>query len=120
MPRFVVRWIATGLAIVLTGYLLPGVRWEGAFAVIMAALVLGLLNAVVRPVLIILTLPISFFTLGIFLLFINAFTLWLAVQIVPGFSITGVSYIWAALLITLISWILNWFMKADERRPRRY
>ena len=115
MPRFIVRWFVTGLAIVLASYLLPGIHIASTSALIMAALVLGLLNSVVRPILILLTLPITFFTLGLFLLVINAFTLWLAARIVPGFAITGISYLWAALLITIISWFLNMFMRREEK-----
>lgn len=115
MPRFVIRWIVTGLAIVLTSYLLPGVEFESTLALIMAALVLGLLNAIVRPILIILTLPITLLTLGLFLLAVNAATLWLTDAIVPGFEVVGTSYIWAALLITIFSWLINLFIRKEER-----
>ncbi len=118
MPRFVIRWFVTGLAIILASYLLPGIHIESTAALIMAALVLGLLNSIVRPVLIILTFPITVLTLGIFLLLVNAVTLWLAANIVPGFSIVGTSYIWAALVITVISWLLNMFIRKEERRNR--
>lgn len=116
MSRFAVRWFVTGLAIILASYVLPGIRIESTTALIMAALVLGLLNSVVRPILILLTLPITVATLGIFLLFVNAVTLWLAAKIVPGFDVVGTSFIWAALLITIISWLLNIFIRKEERR----
>ena len=116
MPRFLIRWLITGLAIVLTSYLLPGVIFESSFALVIAALVLGLLNSIVKPVLIVLTLPITVMTLGIFLLFVNAVTLWLTAVIVPGFEVHGTSYIWAALLITIFSWLINMFVKKEERR----
>ncbi|MCK4771869.1 MAG: phage holin family protein [Candidatus Latescibacteria bacterium] len=115
MPRFLIRWLVTGLAIVLASYLLPGVVFESTFALVMGALVLGLLNSIVRPVLIILTLPITVMTLGLFLLVVNAITLWLATVLVPGFEVRGTSYIWAALLITIISWLLNMFIRKEER-----
>ena len=116
MPRFLIRWSVTALAIVITSYLLPGVEYETAFALIMAALVLGLLNSIVRPILILLTLPITVLTLGLFLLIINAFTLFLTDWIVPGFDVHGISYIWAALLITIFSWFINMFIRKEERR----
>ncbi len=116
MPRFMIRWFVTGLAIMLASYLLPGIQIESTTALIMAALVLGLLNTVVRPILIILTLPITLVTLGIFLLAVNAVTLWLAAKIVPGFEIVGASYIWTALLITIISWLLNMFIRKEEQK----
>ncbi len=118
MSRFLVRWLVTGLAIVLTSYLLPGVNFESPLALIMGALVLGLLNAVVRPVLIVLTLPITVLTLGLFLLIVNAVTLWLTTVIVPGFEVRGASYIWAALLITIFSWFINMFIRKEEHRER--
>ena len=83
------------------------------------ALVLGLLNAVVRPVLVLLTLPVTLVTLGLFLLVLNALMLWLAVLLVPGFEVVGTSYILAALLITLFSWIINAAFRAEERSRRR-
>ncbi len=116
MPRFLIRWLVTGLAIVLTSYLLPGVIFESSFALVMAALVLGLLNSIVKPVLILLTLPITVMTLGFFLLIVNAVTLWLTAVIVPGFEVHGTSYIWAALLITIFSWLINMFVKKEEHR----
>jgi len=116
MPKFMIRWLVTALAIVLASYLMAGVQYDTSFTLIMAALVLGLLNTVVRPILIVLTFPITMVTLGLFLLVVNAVTLWLTASIVPGFSIEGTSYIWAALLITIISWIINLFVKKEERR----
>ena len=120
MSRFILRWFITGLAIILASYVIPGIYIESTGALIMAALVLGLLNSIVRPILIILTLPITFVTLGLFLLVINAFTLWLAARIVPGFGIEGVSYIWTALVITLTSWLLNLFVRKEERGRRHH
>ncbi|MFC1500065.1 phage holin family protein [Candidatus Zixiibacteriota bacterium] len=116
MPKFVTRWLVTALAIVLASYLMSGVQYDTAFTLIMAALVLGLLNAIVRPVLVILTLPITMITLGLFLLVVNAITLKLTAAIVPGFGIEGTSYIWAALLITVLSWFINLFIRKEERR----
>ncbi len=116
MPRFMLKWFVTGLAIILASYLLPGIRIDSTMALIMAALVLGLLNAVVRPILFLLTLPITVMTLGLFLLVVNAITLWLADKIVPGFTVEGTSYVWAALIITICSWLLNLFIRKEERR----
>ncbi len=115
MPKFVVRWLVTALAIVLASYLMAGVQFDSAFTLIMAALVLGFLNAIVRPILIILTLPITMITLGFFLLVVNAITLKLTDAIVPGFEIQGTSYIWAALVITVLSWFINLFIRKEER-----
>ncbi len=116
MPKFVTRWLVTALAIILASYFMAGVQFDSAFTLVMAALVLGLLNAIVRPILVVLTLPITMVTLGIFLLVVNAVTLWLTAAIVPGFEIEGTSYIWAALLITILSWFINLFIRKEERR----
>ncbi len=78
MPRFMLKWFVTGLAIIIASHLLPGIRIESTMALIMAALVLGLLNATVRPILFFLTLPITVMTMGLFLLVVNAVMLWLA------------------------------------------
>jgi putative membrane protein len=118
MPRFLIRWFVTGLAIVLTSYLLPGIYIASTGALIMAALVLGLLNVILRPVLIFLTLPITLLTLGLFLLVLNALMLWLTTLVVPGFQVAGTSYILAALLITLFSWVINSVFRTEERRRR--
>ncbi len=120
MPKFFVRWLVTALAIVLASYLMPGVQFDSSFTLIMAALVLGLLNTIVRPILIVLTFPITMISLGIFLLVVNAVTLWLTASIVPGFTIEGSSYIWAALLITIISWFINLFIRKEERQEYRH
>ena len=89
MPFFV-RMMASTIAILLIAYLLPQVKMaDGVLAALAAAFVLGLVNAVIRPVFILLTLPVTVFTFGIFLLVINGLLLWLVSAIVPGFHING-------------------------------
>jgi putative membrane protein len=101
------RWIVNAAALLLVAYLYPGVTVEGFGAALIAALVLGLVNAVLRPLLIILTLPVTLLTLGLFIFVINALLFWFVAEIVHGFRVTGFG---AALLgsilfsiITLIS-----------------
>ena len=108
MP-FVVRMGANAIAILLIAYLMPMVLYtEGAMAALGAAFVLGLVNAVVRPIFILLTLPVTVFTLGIFLLVINGLLLWLVSGIVPGFHVNGFfGAVAGSVLISLISWILT-------------
>src|SRR6516162_9030960 len=111
MLTLIARWIVNAAALLLVAYLYPGVQVEGFWPALWAALVLGLVNAVIRPILIILTLPATLLTLGLFLFVINALMFWLVAEIVKGFSVNG---FWAALLgsilysiITLVtSWIL--------------
>jgi putative membrane protein len=106
---FAVRMGANAIAILLIAYLLPMVlHTEGALAALGAAFVLGLVNAVIRPIFILLTLPVTVFTLGIFLLVINGLLLWLVSGIVPGFHVNGFfGAVAGSVLISLISWILT-------------
>ena len=108
MP-FLVRMGANAIAILLITYLLPSVMsTDGVLAAITAAFVLGLVNAVVRPIFVLLTFPITVVTLGIFLLVINGLLLWLVTAIVPGFHVGGFfGAIVGSLLLSVISWVLT-------------
>ncbi len=108
MP-FVVRMGANAIAILLIAYLLPQVMSaEGAMAALGAAFVLGLVNAVIRPIFILLTLPVTVLTLGIFLLVINGMLLLLVAGIVPGFHVNGFfGAVAGSVLISVISGILT-------------
>jgi len=97
------------LAIIITAYLLPGVKLTGFFAALVTALILGLINAFIRPVLILLTLPLNILTLGLFTLVINALLIMLAAAIVPGFAVQG---FWWALLFGLVLAIVNYALGA--------
>ena len=102
--RFLLSWLIYTLAIIVTAYLLPGVVIESLLAAFILALVLGLINAVLRPIVLILTLPINILTLGLFTLVINALLVMLADFIVSGFS---VSSFWWAFLFSIILSIVN-------------
>jgi putative membrane protein len=106
---FLLRVAINALAIVLADALLPGLRLDGLLAAAAAGLVLGLVNAVVRPVLLILTLPITLVTLGLFLLVLNGLCLWLVAALVPGFHVGG---FWSAVLGALIVSAASWVMTA--------
>ncbi len=97
--KMLVRWLLLAAALLLVAYLYPGVSVIGFGSAMVAALVLGLLNAVVRPLLVLLTLPVTVVTLGLFLFVINALMFWAAASILEGFSVTGFG---AALLGSLI------------------
>jgi putative membrane protein len=104
MKRFLIHWLVIALALWVTAYVLPGVSVDSTQALAIAAIVLGLVNALIRPVLTILTLPITILTLGLFYLVINGFTFLLASKLVPGFHVGG--FWWAvlgALLVSIIS-----------------
>ena len=105
---FLLSWLISAVAIVITAYLLPGVRLSGFLAALITAVVLGLVNAVIKPVLILLTLPLNILTLGLFTLVINALLIMLTSAIVPGFS---VSSFWQALLFSLVLAVVNYVLQ---------
>ncbi len=101
---FLINWLVSGLAIVIAAYLLPGIRLTGFFAALVTALVLGLINAVIKPVLLLLTLPINILTLGLFTLVVNALLILLTAKIVPGFQVDG---FWWALAFSVVLALVN-------------
>ena len=108
---FVIRLLIHMVAILIISYLLPGViRVDGVLAALAAAFLLGLVNIVVRPILIFLTLPLTLLTLGLFLLVINGLMLWLVAALVKGFHVNGFwGAVFGSILISLVSWILSKF-----------
>jgi len=115
--RFLVRLIVTALAVVIAAYILPGVKVDGGLTAIVVALVLSLLNAFIKPLLIILTIPITVVTLGLFLLVINALIIIATDKLVDGFEVNG---FWYALLfsivLTVVVSLLNRLVKEEDRR----
>ncbi len=103
--------ILSGIAVVIAAYLLPGVELENFVAAIVVAVVIGVLNAFLRPILIILTLPINILTLGLFTFVINALIVVVTSSIVPGFRVDN---FWWAILFSLVLSIVNWFLSAID------
>ncbi len=101
----IIRWLINALVILVLPYIIPGVSVQNFYTALIVALVLGILNALVRPVLILLTLPIDILTLGLFVFVINAFLIWLVSTFVKGFSISGFG---PALVAALILWLASW------------
>ena len=111
MLSLLARWIVNAAALLLVAYLYPGVTVESFFAAAMAALVLGLVNAVIRPILILLTLPATLLTLGLFLFVINALMFWLVAEIVPGFKVTGFgAALLGSILYSVITLLTSWLL----------
>ena len=105
LMRFLIHWIVTGIALAATAWVLPGVHLTSERALAVAALVLGLVNALVRPILFVLTLPITVLTLGLFYLVVNGLAFALAARLVPGFEVDSLlQAILGAVLVSLISW----------------
>jgi putative membrane protein len=108
---FLIRVVINTLAIVLAGALLPGIRVDSFLSALAAGLLLGLVNAVVRPVLLILTLPITLLTLGLFILVLNGLCFWLVASLVAGVHVAGFwSAVLGALLVSLVSWLVSAFV----------
>jgi putative membrane protein len=106
--RFLARLVLNGIAIIVAAWIVPGLQLTGMLPALVAGVILGVVNALVRPVLLILTLPLTLVTLGLFIFVINAVCLALTAWLVPGFSIAGLwSAFFGALLVTIVSWILN-------------
>ena len=102
--NFLIRLLITALAVILTSYLLPGVHVESFLSAIILSLLLALLNVTLKPILIIITIPVTFLTLGLFLLVINALMILLADAILPGFIVDG---FWWAVAFSIVLWIIN-------------
>lgn len=115
--NFLIRILLSSLAVIIVSYLLPGVDVEDFFAALIVAVVLSLLNMTVKPLLIILTIPLTVFTMGLFLLVINALIILLADGVVPGFEVSG--FWWAllfSLLLSLTNSLLFQLSGTDDRR----
>ena len=102
--NFLIRLLLSALAVIIVSYLMPGVYVEGFLVAVILALVLSLLNMTIKPILIVLTIPLTVVTLGIFLLVINALMILLADWIIPGFGVDG---FWWALLFSILLSITN-------------
>jgi putative membrane protein len=112
MSGFLFRWLATALAIAAVAYLLPGIEVDGAWAAALAGLLLGLVNAVLRPVLLLLTLPITILTFGLFALVINGAMLALVAALVEGVHVSGFgAAVLGALLISALATVLSWLLR---------
>lgn len=102
-----INWLVSTLAIIVAAQLLPGVHVASFTSALVTAVVLGIINAIIKPILIILTLPINILTLGLFTFVINALLILLASKIVPGFTVDGFG--WAFLFSILLS-LINFFL----------
>lgn len=114
MAYFILRVLVAALGLWLATEWVPGISVSTAGTLILAALLLGLVNAIVRPIVVILTLPFTLVTLGLFLLIVNAAMLGLVAAFLPGFSIAGFwPAFWAAIVVSIVSWIGSVLFKKD-------
>ena len=99
----IINWVISAIVIFAIAYFLPGVHVANFTSALIAALVIGIINAIIKPVLVILTLPINLLTLGLFTFVINAVLVLLASAIVPGFTVDG--FLWALIFSVILSFI---------------
>jgi putative membrane protein len=110
----VIRWIINAVALMLVSYLFQSIEVSSFAAALIAALVLGLVNAVIRPILIVITLPINILTLGLFTLVINALLFWFVASFLEGFEVAGFwSAFWGALTYSVISFLISLLVPGD-------
>ena len=117
MRSFILRIIIVAFTIFLVSLLMPGVHVENFWSAIIFSIVLGLINAFIRPLISLLTLPIKILTLGLFSLVINAFLFWIVTLFVPGVEVDSIiATFLAALIVWLVSVIVNKFLKSKKKK----
>ena len=115
MVAFLIRWFVTTIAVYVATKLVPGIKCEPTGALLGASLLLGIINAVVRPILLLLSLPFIIVTMGLFIFVVNALLLELVSKIVPSFYVAGFwSAFFGAIILSLVSWILSSFFRTTD------
>jgi putative membrane protein len=110
--KLLLRWFFSAALLMLVAYYLPGVHIFSFYNALIAALVLGLINAIIRPIAVVLTLPVNVLTLGLFSLVINALMFWLAGSIVKGFYVDGFwPAFWGSIIMSLGGWLFSSLLK---------
>ncbi|KYC36207.1 hypothetical protein WA1_41485 [Scytonema hofmannii PCC 7110] len=116
MIHFLLTWLGTAIALLVTSNIVPGFEIKNFVAALIAAIVIGLVNAIVRPILGILTFPITLLTFGLFTFVLNAFTLWLASVFTPGygFAIDGfIPALLGSIVLSVVSSIISYFLRPN-------
>lgn len=108
MPRFLLTWLITAISLLITAFVVPGITLSSVTVAAIAAIALGLVNAIVRPILILFTLPLTILTLGLFLLVVNAISFSLAAYFIQGFTINNFfDAIIGSVILSLVSGLLS-------------
>lgn len=106
--KLLLRWLVSAAALMLIAMFVPGIKVASFYSALIAALIFGLINALIRPIAVLLTLPINLLSLGVFTFFINALMFWLASTIVKGFFVAGFwPAFWGALIMWIVAWVTN-------------
>ncbi len=116
MPKFLVTWLLTALALLITAWLVPGLTITGGLAgAIITAAILGFVNAILRPILLVLTLPLTIFTMGLFLPLLNVICFLLVAHFSPDFEISNFfSAILGAIVLAVVTGVLNGLAESEE------
>jgi len=119
MIKLLLVWLINAVALIAVAYLMPGVQVASFTTALVAALVLGLINAVVRPVLVLLTLPVTLITLGLFIFVLNGLLFWFVGSFIEGFVVQGFwSGVFGAIVFSVISWLLSALLLSAAPRAR--
>ncbi len=114
MPQFFITWIATAIALLITAKIIPGLVIDSFIASMVGSAVLGFVNAIVKPILFLFTLPLTILTLGLFLLVLNAITFGIVGYLTPGFEVNGFfPALFGSLVLSFIASLLNNFFQGD-------
>jgi putative membrane protein len=117
---FLIRLVVNAVALIAVAYVVPGIHVSGFAGALIAALILGIVNAILRPILIILSLPLEILTLGLFTLVINALLFWLVGALHVGLSVDGFwPAFWGALVMAIVSWLLSMLTGSKDRARTR-
>jgi putative membrane protein len=117
MIKLLLVWLINAVALIAVAYLMPGVSVASFTTALVAALVLGLINAVIRPILILLTLPATVLTLGLFIFVLNGLLFWFVGSFIQGFVVAGFwSGVFGAIVFSLVSWALSAVLLPDRSR----
>jgi putative membrane protein len=116
MIKLLAVWLINAVALIAVAYLMPGITVSSFGAALVAALVLGLVNAFVRPILVLLTLPVTILTLGLFIFVLNGLLFWMVGTWLEGFAVAGFwSGVFGAILFSLVSWALSALLLSQTR-----
>lgn len=113
--KLLLTWALNAVALLLVPYIVPGIHIESLGSALVAVVVLGLVNAIIRPIFILLTLPVTLLTLGLFLFVINAMMFWWVGDLLSGFQVGG---FFSALFGSVVYSIVSWFLSSLTERPR--
>ena len=118
MLQFLLTWLATAVSLLITAWIVPGLIIESFLAAVVGAIALGFVNAIVKPILVIFTLPLTILTFGLFLLVVNAIALGLVGYLTPGLEVTGFfPAVFGSIVLSFVSGLIGQFFPADNQYP---